>query len=112
MTHVLFVAEGDDFYLSLNIPLTTCEMDVHCEFELSTNMSNVLLWYVSQRAIFGAGMGRDDGYYCDVLSSGVNLFVPCFIPSTGHMAIIISSNIHYTSAHIVADTKHLQKSYI
>ncbi len=32
------------------------------------------LWYVSRRAIFGAGMGRDAGYYCDVLSSGVNLF--------------------------------------
>ncbi len=35
----------------------------------------LLLWYVSQRAIFGAGMGRDDGYYCDVLTSGVNLFL-------------------------------------
>ncbi len=36
-----------------------------------------LLWYVSGRAIFGAGisMGKDDGYYCDVLSSGVNLFL-------------------------------------
>ena len=28
-----------------------------------------ILWYVSQRAIFGAGRGRDDSYHCDVLSS-------------------------------------------
>ena len=28
-----------------------------------------------RRAIFGAGMGRDDGHYCDVLSSGVNVFL-------------------------------------
>ena len=33
-----------------------------------------ILWYVSRRVIFGAGMGRDDGYYCDVLPSGVNWF--------------------------------------
>ena len=37
--------------------------------------ANWLLWYVSRKAIFGAGMGRDDGYYCGVLSSGVNLFL-------------------------------------
>ncbi len=33
------------------------------------------LEYVFRRAIFGAGMGRDDGHYCDVQSSGVNLFL-------------------------------------
>ncbi len=30
--------------------------------------------YVFRRAIFGAGMGRDDEHYCDVQSSGVNCF--------------------------------------
>ncbi len=33
------------------------------------------LEYVFRRAIFGAGMGRDDGHYCDVLSSGVYVFI-------------------------------------
>ncbi len=70
--------------------------------------SSSILWYVSRKAIFGAGMGRDDGYYCGVLSSGVNLFLvegssfyshplviyrPRFISCV--MAIIILSNIHY-----------------
>ncbi len=37
-----------------------------------------ILWYVLKRAIFGAaGMGRDDGYYCGVLFSGVS-FVSCW----------------------------------
>ena len=34
-----------------------------------------LLLSVFWRAIFGAGMGGYDGHYCDVLSSGVNLFL-------------------------------------
>ncbi len=37
--------------------------------------------YLFRRAIFGAGMGRDDEHYCDVQSSGVNCFwskVPSF----------------------------------
>ena len=34
-----------------------------------------LLKYVFRRAIFGAGMFMDDGHDCDVLSSGVNLFL-------------------------------------
>ena len=35
----------------------------------------VVLEYVFRRGIFGAWMGRDDGHYCDVQSSGVNLFL-------------------------------------
>ena len=53
--------------------------------------------------ISGAGMGRDDGYHCDVLASGVNLFIVLFHPLVIYrsrfiscvMAIIISSHIHY-----------------
>ncbi len=33
----------------------------------------VMLKYVCQRPIFGAGTGKED--YCDVLSSGVNLSI-------------------------------------
>ncbi len=33
------------------------------------------LKYVFRRAIFGAEMGKDDGHYCDVLSSEVNVLL-------------------------------------
>ncbi len=32
--------------------------------------------YIFRRAIFGATMGRDDGHYCDMQSSGVIYFWP------------------------------------
>ncbi len=69
------------------------------------------LEYVFRRAIFGAWMGRDDGHYCDVQSSGVNLFLVegskfLFHPLVTYRPIkknklaascqYISSNIHCT----------------
>ncbi len=85
--------------------------------------ANWLLWYVSRKAIFGAGMGRDDGYYCGVLSSGVNLFL---VEGSSfysiHSSFIVRGllaasrqllyQVTYTIAHVVANTRHLQSSYI
>ncbi len=71
---------------------------VVCLFSVVTATARIVftyaLWYVYRRAIFDAGMGRDNGYYCDVLSSGVICFLLennlvwllVFIPSTGHLS--------------------------
>ena len=77
-----------------------------------------------------AGMGRNDEYYCDVLSSGVNLFlVNGSSLYSIHWSFIVQDllaaswqlfglyqvtyiftipDLHYTQAHIVANTKCLQ----
>ncbi len=47
----------------------------HPHWKIYNINNHTQLWYVSWKAIFGAWMGRDDGYYCGVLSSGVNLFL-------------------------------------
>ena len=51
-------------FLFISFPISSCPL-----------ISKQDLWYVYRRAIFDAGMGRDDGHYHDVLSSGVNLFL-------------------------------------
>ena len=100
LTCVMSWSELYKWYL-LYIFCNNCDM-----FIVSIWIETMHLWYVSRRAIFGVGMGRDDGYYCDVLSSGVKLFIvegssfysihwsyrPRFISCI--MVIITSSNIH------------------
>ncbi len=94
------------FYCSENLSIViTLEPLVQFRWGFQQNVP--LLWYVFRRAIFGAGMGRDDWYYWDVLSSGVNLFlVECSSFYSIQWSFIIkdllaaswkyiSSNIHY-----------------
>ena len=38
------------------------------------SLIRVLLWYVFRRAVFGAGMGRDDGHNCDAIFRSI-----CFL---------------------------------
>ena len=79
-----FVFHPFPFFILPIVHLSTS----HRHIGLGLIRANINLKYVFGSVIFGAGMGRDDGHYCDVLSSGVNLSLvegswAAFIPSAG-----------------------------